>query len=93
MDFKGAKGKTHAPFYCFQDTFIGFGGNVVREKVKLQAPWFVTDFRELLQELQTSQNGVISKETELLNGVNGKESQQLLNGVNGKVKHQNGTIY
>jgi len=61
--------------------------------VKLQAPWFVTDFRELLQELQTSQNGVISNETELLNGVNGKESQQLLNGVNGKVKHQNGTIY
>jgi len=58
--------------------------------VKLQAPWFVTDFRELLQELQTTQNGVISKETELLNG---KESEQLLNGVNGKPKHQNGTIY
>lgn len=93
MDIQGTKEKTHAPFYCFQDTFIGFGGNVVREKVKLQAPWFVTDFRELLQELQTSQNGVISNETELLNGVNGKESQQLLNGVNGKVKHQNGTIY
>lgn len=83
-------------FYNFQDTFIGFGGNVVREKVKLQAPWFVTDFRELLQELQTSQHGVISKETELLNGVNGKESEQLLNhvnGVNGKTQHQNGTIY
>lgn len=61
--------------------------------MKLQAPWFVTDFRELLQELQTSQNGVISKETELVNGVNGKESEQLLNGVNGKAKHQNGTIY
>lgn len=73
--------------------FIGFGGNVVREKVKLQAPWFVTDFKELLQELQTSHNGVTSKETELLNGVNGKESEQLLNGVNGKAQHQNGTIY
>lgn len=79
--------------YYFQDTFIGFGGNVVREKVKLQAPWFVTDFRELLQELQTSQNGVISKETELVNGINGKESEQLLNGVNGKAMHHNGTIY
>ena len=63
--------------------------------MKLQAPWFVTDFRELLQELQTSQNGVISKETELVNGINDKESEQLhvLNGVNGKAKHQNGTIY
>lgn len=61
--------------------------------MKLQAPWFVTDFRELLQELQTSQNGVIYKETELVNGINGKESEQLLNGVNGNVKHQNGTIY
>jgi len=86
-------GATDLETYPTADTFIGFGGNVVREKVKLQAPWFVTDFRELLQELQTSQNGVISKETELLNGVNDKESQQLLNGVNGKVKHQNGTIY
>lgn len=53
----------------------------------------MTDFRELLQELQTSQNGVICKETELVNGINGKESEQLLNGVNGNVKHQNGTIY
>lgn len=53
----------------------------------------MTDFRELLQELQTSQNGVIYKETELVNGINGKESEQLLNGVNGNVKHQNGTIY
>lgn len=61
--------------------------------MKLQAPWFVTDFRELLQELQTSQNGVIYKETELVNGINGKEPEQLLNGVNGNVKHQNGTIY
>ena len=76
-----------------QDTFIGFGGNVVREKVKSQAPWFVTDFKELLQELQPSQNGVISKETELCNGVNGNETERLLNAVNGKEKHLNGTIY
>ncbi|XP_078362175.1 phosphoserine phosphatase-like [Oculina patagonica] len=75
------------------DTFIGFGGNVVREKVKSQAPWFVTDFKELLQELQTPQNGVVSKGTELLNGINGKECEHLLNGVNGKEKHLNGTIY
>lgn len=86
-------GATDLETYPTADTFIGFGGNVVREKVKLQAPWFVTDFRELLQELQTSQNGVIYKETELVNGINGKESEQLLNGVNGNVKHQNGTIY
>lgn len=86
-------GATDLETYPTADTFIGFGGNVVREKVKLQAPWFVTDFRELLQELQTSQNGVIYKETELVNGINGKESEQLLNGVSGNVKHQNGTIY
>lgn len=76
--------------------FIGFGGNVVREKVKSQAPWFVTDFKELLKELQTSQtvngmetclNGVNGREN-ALNGVNGKEA--LLNGVNGKEAHING---
>ena len=35
-----------------QDTFIGFGGNVVREKVREGAPWFVSSFRELIQELE-----------------------------------------
>ena len=34
-----------------QDTFIGFGGNVVREKVKAGAPWFVYHFQELIDEL------------------------------------------
>lgn len=29
--------------------FIGFGGNVVREKVKAGADWFVTDFQELIE--------------------------------------------
>ena len=36
----------------FQDAFIGFGGNVVREKVKQGAKWFVTDFQDLIQELE-----------------------------------------
>ena len=53
--------------------FIGFGGNVIREKVKSQAPWFVTSFQELLQELQPphSVNGLESH----FNGeVNGTEN-------------------
>jgi len=33
------------------DAFIGFGGNVVREKVKNGAKWFVNSFDELIQEL------------------------------------------
>lgn len=33
------------------DLFIGFGGNVVREKVKEGAPWFVHSFQELISEL------------------------------------------
>ncbi|GDY14875.1 phosphoserine phosphatase [Planctomycetota bacterium] len=33
------------------DGFIGFGGVVVREKVKAGADWFVTDFAELLTAL------------------------------------------
>ncbi|EDO27358.1 predicted protein, partial [Nematostella vectensis] len=33
------------------DAFIGFGGNVVREQVKANAPWFVTDFKVLLDAL------------------------------------------
>ena len=35
-----------------QDTFIGFGGNVVREKVKAGAPWFVNSFQDLIDELK-----------------------------------------
>lgn len=82
--------------FLLQDMFIGFGGNVVREKVKLQAPWFVTDFKELLRELQppktvngteTHLNGVSGKDA-LLNGVNGNEAH--LNGVNGTETHING---
>ena len=33
------------------DGFIGFGGVVVREKVKAGADWYVTDFRELIEAL------------------------------------------
>lgn len=33
------------------DTFIGYGGNIVREDVKAKAPWFITDFNELVQVL------------------------------------------
>ncbi len=36
------------------DGFIGYGGVVVRERVKAQADWFVLDFRELQAELDRS---------------------------------------
>ncbi|XP_043856536.1 phosphoserine phosphatase [Dromiciops gliroides] len=34
------------------DIFIGFGGNVIRQQVKDKAKWYITDFGELLQELE-----------------------------------------
>ncbi|XP_046620932.1 phosphoserine phosphatase isoform X1 [Neodiprion virginianus] len=34
------------------DTMIGYGGNVIREDVKTHAPWFITDFNELVEVLQ-----------------------------------------
>ena len=34
------------------DGFIGFGGNVVRETVRDGAPWFVSSFYELIDELR-----------------------------------------
>ena len=34
------------------DGFIGFGGNVVREKVRDSAPWFVTSFYQLIDEFR-----------------------------------------
>ncbi|KAM4702313.1 phosphoserine phosphatase isoform 1-T3 [Discoglossus pictus] len=33
------------------DGFIGFGGNVTRQQVKEKAKWYITDFEELLKEL------------------------------------------
>lgn len=34
------------------DGFIGFGGNVIRQQVKENAKWYITDFDELLRELE-----------------------------------------
>ncbi|XP_012254978.1 phosphoserine phosphatase isoform X3 [Athalia rosae] len=34
------------------DTFIGYGGNIIREDVKARAPWFITDFNELVKVLE-----------------------------------------
>ena len=33
------------------DVFIGFGGNVTRQKVRDLSPWYVTSFRELMEAL------------------------------------------
>ena len=93
----GIKGLKFILYNLFlQDMFIGFGGNVIREKVKSQAPWFVTDFKELLQELQPSHsvNGMATH----LNGVNEKEPvlngiNSLNGGLNGTDTHINGTSY
>ena len=38
------------------DGFIGYGGIVVREKVKAGADWFVTDFSELIAGLDDPQH-------------------------------------
>lgn len=42
-----------AIFCGFQDAFIGFGGNQIRDEVKKNAKWFVTKFSELSDELQS----------------------------------------
>lgn len=36
------------------DCFIGFGGNIVREKIRDCAPWFVTSFYSLIDELRNN---------------------------------------
>ena len=42
----------------------------MREKVKAHAPWYVTDFKELLKELNpSSQNGATEH---VISGVNSK---------------------
>ena len=33
------------------DVFVGFGGNVQRQKVRELSPWYVTSFAELLDAL------------------------------------------
>ncbi|KAK8378026.1 hypothetical protein O3P69_018750 [Scylla paramamosain] len=45
-------GITDLEAYPPADTFVGFGGNAVREVVKEKAPWFVNDFGTLISELQ-----------------------------------------
>ncbi|XP_007906646.1 phosphoserine phosphatase [Callorhinchus milii] len=35
------------------DAFIGFGGNVIRQQVKDNAPWFISSFKDILEELET----------------------------------------
>lgn len=47
-------GATDLEAYPPADLFIGYGGNVVRETVKQKAPWYITDFSELIQILQES---------------------------------------
>uniref|UniRef100_A0A0B7B6V5 Phosphoserine phosphatase n=1 Tax=Arion vulgaris TaxID=1028688 RepID=A0A0B7B6V5_9EUPU len=43
-------GVTDMETYPPADAFIGYGGNVVRSKVKDEAAWYVTDFRQLIEE-------------------------------------------
>lgn len=40
------------------DAFIGFGGNVVREKVKAGAPWYVYRIQELIDELERGEPAI-----------------------------------
>ena len=40
--------------FPLQDAFIGFGGNVVREKVEANAAWYVYHMQELIDELEQS---------------------------------------
>ena len=47
---------SHTLTYLPQDLFIGFGGNVAREKVKEGATWFVYNFQELISELETDKH-------------------------------------
>ncbi|KOC61469.1 Phosphoserine phosphatase [Habropoda laboriosa] len=44
-------GATDLETISIADLFIGYGGNVIRESVKLQSSWFITDFNELVSVL------------------------------------------
>lgn len=39
-------------YHFYQDAFIGFGGNQIRERVKKGAKWFVSSFYDLIEELE-----------------------------------------
>jgi hypothetical protein len=43
------------------DGFIGFGGNVIREKVRDNASWFVNSFYELTDEFRNNKIDSISQ--------------------------------
>jgi phosphoserine phosphatase len=43
------------------DGFIGFGGNIIREKVRDNAPWFVTSIYQLIDELRNDATDSVSK--------------------------------
>ncbi|XP_017885249.1 phosphoserine phosphatase [Ceratina calcarata] len=44
-------GATDLETKSIADLFIGYGGNVIRDSIKLQSAWFVTDFNELTDAL------------------------------------------
>ncbi|XP_076245724.1 phosphoserine phosphatase [Calliopsis andreniformis] len=44
-------GATDLETISVAELFIGYGGNIVRDSVKLGAPWFVTNFEELINAL------------------------------------------
>ncbi|CAL7933632.1 unnamed protein product [Xylocopa violacea] len=44
-------GATDLETVTVADLFIGYGGNVTRESIKEQSPWFITDFNELVNIL------------------------------------------
>lgn len=41
-------GSTDLETTSIVDLFIGYGGNVIRENVKQQSLWYITDFNELV---------------------------------------------
>ncbi len=43
------------------DGFIGFGGNIIREIVRENSPWFVTSFYQLIDELRNNTIDSISQ--------------------------------
>jgi len=45
------------------DGFIGFGGNIIRDKVRDNSPWFVKSFSQLTDELRnnTSNNRIVNR--------------------------------
>ncbi|PIO35878.1 hypothetical protein AB205_0214920, partial [Aquarana catesbeiana] len=55
-----------------RDGFIGFGGNVIRQQVKEKAKWYITDFEELLRELDSDYAGFDETQLTAESGGKGK---------------------